>query len=146
MSHERSNSHSRRLLEVIARFNPEMAGQLGVEGLDEEIVDLRPGFEERLVEATAEVLRILRAETGRERDAGVAQDLQILIQSGEDIIEEVELDRRLLLPYINLPRILFQGIRRLLDDQVEPERRPAACVRLRKYAGRQGGPPVADLA
>ena len=42
-------------------------------------------------------------------------------------------------PFYNASRQVFQGLRGLLDDQVAPERRPAALVRLRKYAGMEPG-------
>ena len=42
-------------------------------------------------------------------------------------------------PYENASEDVFQGLRLLLDDQVAPERRKAALVRLRKYAGVEPG-------
>lgn len=42
---------------------------------------------------------------------------------------------------------MFQGIRALLDDQVAAERRPAALVRLQRYAGLEKGfAPIAEQA
>ncbi|MGH9662988.1 MAG: DUF885 domain-containing protein, partial [Bryobacteraceae bacterium] len=46
---------------------------------------------------------------------------------------------RHLLPYSNVARIVFFGVKNLLDDQVAPDRRSAAVVRLRKYAGLESG-------
>jgi uncharacterized protein (DUF885 family) len=43
------------------------------------------------------------------------------------------------LPYLNAPQAIFGALRALLDDQVPPERRRAAVVRLRKYAGVEPG-------
>src|SRR5438552_17110198 len=40
---QRSNANAQVLLEVLARFAPEQAGQFGVPGLDEQVLDLRPG-------------------------------------------------------------------------------------------------------
>jgi uncharacterized protein (DUF885 family) len=42
-------------------------------------------------------------------------------------------------PFLNAGALIFQGLRGLLDDQVDPKRRPAALVRLRKYAGVEPG-------
>src|SRR6185503_8995840 len=43
---KRSNEHARVLLEVDAKFGPEGAGRIGVEGVDEAISDLSPGVNE----------------------------------------------------------------------------------------------------
>ncbi len=43
------------------------------------------------------------------------------------------------MPFINASAGIFQGLRGLLDDQVAAERRPAALIRLRKYAGMEPG-------
>ena len=40
-----------------------------------------------------------------------------------------------MLPYTDVTALVFGGLRSLLDAQVAAERRPAAVVRLRKYAG-----------
>jgi len=54
---------------------------------------------------------------------------------------------RLNLPYFNLTQTVFGGLSSLLDDQVEAARRPAALVRLKKYAGlAPGTTPITRLA
>jgi uncharacterized protein (DUF885 family) len=136
---ERSNQNAQVLLEVLARFAPEAAGQFGVTGLDEEIFDLKERVHERALEATREALTELRSRLESEQDPAVRQDLEILIARAEQNIEGAELDHRLMLPYFDLNRTVFRGIRFLLDEQVEPERRPAALTRLRRYAGMDDG-------
>ena len=144
---EKSNENAQVLLEVFARFSPEGAGQLGVPGLDEEIFDLQPGLFERSNQATEKALAVLRERLEAETDPAVRQDLEILIAVAEESIEGSELNRKYNLPYFNLSQTVFRGIRSLLDDQVEPERRAAALVRLRKYAGLEDGyTPIAELA
>ena len=44
---EESNRNATVLLEVLARYSPESAGSLGVEGADTEVADLKPGYVER---------------------------------------------------------------------------------------------------
>jgi len=144
---EKSDANTQVLLEVLARFGPEGAGQLGVEGLDEEISDLSPGFEKRSEEATAKAADELRRRLAAETDPAVRQDLQILIDSAEDNAKGSALGRKHYLPYFNLTETVFGGLRALLDDQVDAARRPAALVRLRKYAGlAPGHKPIARLA
>ena len=43
----RSNENARLALEPLARFAPEGAGQLGLEGYDEGVLDLKPNLTER---------------------------------------------------------------------------------------------------
>lgn len=136
---ERSNANAQVLLEVMAKVSPEGAGRLGVPGLDEEIFDLKPGFVERSMEATRVAKEELETRLASETDSRVRQDLEILVDSAEQSLEGAELDLKYNVPYFDLHRTIFQGIRALLDDQIEPERRPAALARLRKYSGMEEG-------
>jgi len=132
---QRSDENAQLLLTVIARFSPEGAGQLGVPGLDEEILDLKPGFNERSRAALKEAQATLQQRLIQEKDPAVRQDLQILIDAAAGNLRGSELFEKYQIPYFNLTAAVFQGLRSLLDDQVEAARRPAALVRLRKYAG-----------
>jgi hypothetical protein len=144
---QKSDEHTQVLLDVMARFSPEGAAELGISGLDEEIVDLKPGFEERELEATRKAGEELRRRLAAEKDPAVRQDLQILIQTVEDDIKGSQLGEKYYLPYFNATQAIFGGLRGLLDDQVEARRRPAALVRLRKYTGMEPGyQPVTRLA
>ncbi|MDX1518248.1 MAG: DUF885 domain-containing protein [Woeseiaceae bacterium] len=144
---ERSNGYAALVLEAIARFNPEGAGGAGVDGLDEEIVDLGPGIYERSLASSKEVLATLRAKLETERDVKVRQDLGILIQAVEDGIATAQLNRDNMLPYYNLNQTIFSGVRALIDPQVPRERYPAAVVRMQKYAGLDGDrKPLVELA
>jgi hypothetical protein len=135
----KSDQNTRILLDQLARFAPESAGELGVPGLDEQILDRTPGFEERARAASRKMREELRRRLGAETDPRVRQDLEILIQAVDDDEKGGELGRKYNLPYSNVTQTVFGGLRALLDDQVEPARRPAALVRLRKYAGMEPG-------
>ncbi len=51
------------------------------------------------------------------------------------------------LPFIDVPDTVFYGVQSLLDDQIAPERRPAALIRLKKYVGMTPGyTPLVDQA
>ena len=144
---ERSNAHAQIVLESLARFNPEAAGSLGVDGLDENIVDLREDLYERGLADGKRILAELEIRLAEESDARVRQDLGILIKAVEDNIRSSELNRKLMLPYFNVSQQVFQGVRALIDPQVPAERYPAAVVRIRRYAGLEDGlVPIAELA
>ena len=143
----RSNEYAQLPLKVLARFNPEGAGQIGVEGMDREIIDLKPDLTARFRKAVVEVQRTLKEKLAAEKDPAVRQDLEILIDSTEEAAEGIELGEKYQLPYIGATQIAYQGIRSLLDDQVEESRRPAALSRLQRYAGMEAGyTPITQLA
>lgn len=142
-----SDAHAKPVLELIARFNPEGAGSIGVDGLDEQILDLEAGLYERSRRASESVLADLRRKLRDAQHPKVRQDLDILIGVIEDSLRTEQLERDSLVPYYNVTRTVFQGVRALIDAQVPAERYPAAVVRLRKYAGLDAGvTPIAELA
>ena len=144
---EQSNRNAQLVLDLLASFGPEGAASLGVDGLDEEIFDLKAGVYERSREATQSLLTELNKRLAKEQHPLVKQDLQILIKAGEDNLRSSELNRKHLLPYYNMTQTVFGGMRSLLDPQVDKERYPAAMVRLRKYAGLERGyEPIVELA
>jgi len=130
-----SNRHAQVLLDVLAKFAPESAGQFGVTGLDENVTNLSVEAGERGREATTAALATLRAGRTAERDPLVRQDLDILIRSAQTNLRGARLLQDRLLPYTDVTAVVFGGLRSLLDPQVATARRAAAVVRLRKYAG-----------
>ncbi len=136
---ERSNQDAQILLKVLARFNPEAAARFGVSGVDEQVVDLQPNFLERERQALRQAQGELERMLAEEKDPAVRQDLEIMIKTAKRNTRESELEEKYELLYVNLPQLVFSGTRALLDDQVAPERRQAALVRLRKYTGMEPG-------
>lgn len=144
---QRSNAHAQVLLQPLSQFAPEQAGQFGVEGLDEAILDLGPGVNERARAALVAAHAELKVRLRDEKDPLVRQDLEILVERTDEFIEQHDVVQAHLLPYYNLHQTVFFGLRALLDDQVEAERRPRAVTRLRRYAGLEPGTtPVTRLA
>jgi hypothetical protein len=143
----RSDEHAQIPLGLIGRFSPEYAGFLGVEGLDREVFDLKPGLDERSEQATRAALAEMEKRLAAEKDPRVRQDLEIMIQAGRDNLEGGALNRKYLLPYFDVPQTIFRGLQALLDDQVPRERRAAALVRLQRYVGWEPSyTPILELA
>jgi hypothetical protein len=136
---ERSDRNAQVLLDVMARFSPEMAGGIGMTGLDEQILQLPLDRNQQWIKATQEALQVLKDRLEKETETPVRQDLEILIAAAELNIKQLRLNAEQMLPYNNLPQVIYFGLRALLDDQVAPERRPAALVRLQRYAGLEKG-------
>ena len=127
---ERSNQNAKVVLDALAKFNPENAAQLGVEGYDEGIIDLAPGYLDRARKANEQVLAELQKRLAVEKDPRVKQDLEIMVKSTRDTLHGAELNQKYLLTYFNVPGFVFQGLRSLLDDQMPANRRQAALIQI----------------
>jgi hypothetical protein len=144
---EQSNRHAQVLLDVVARFAPEGAGQIGVPGLDSEITALTDGSRRQQRQATESALGTLEARLQAEQNPLVRQDLEILVRSAQIDLRGMQLADERLVPYTDVTALVYRGLRSLLDAQVPPGRRPAALDRLRKYAGLVPGfEPIATQA
>jgi uncharacterized protein (DUF885 family) len=143
----RSNQNTQLLLDINARFNPEGAAAYGVEGIDEQITDLKPGVNERRRQAYRNAMEILQQRLAAEQDPLVRQDLEILIGAAQRNIRGVELEEKYNIPYFNLSLMIFGGMRALLDEQLPAQRHQAALTRLRRYTGMEAGyTPLTKLA
>jgi len=135
----RSNENAQLLIRLQAKFGPEGASAQGVPGLDDQISDFPA---DRAQKVRAEMIRVrdlLKARLGTETDRLVKQDLQILVGAADRQIRQLDANEKTFLPYADIAGLIFFGEKSLLDDQVKPERRPAALVRLRKYTGMEQG-------
>ncbi|HWV99057.1 MAG TPA: DUF885 domain-containing protein [Candidatus Acidoferrum sp.] len=136
---ERSNTNSAILLTVLANYAPETASRFGVEGHDTDVTTLPLDINARTIADLDVAIQQLDARLATEKDSSIRQDLQILTNSAKLKIEGTRLGEKYNLPYFDVPQTVFQGLRGLLDEQVAPERRRAALVRLRKYVGLEPG-------
>ena len=130
-----SDANAQVLLDLMARFAPEAAANLGVEGHDEEVLDLGPKIYERQKKANEEAVKELQSRLAKATDPSVKQDLEIMIQSTQDNLETNRLQEELTLPYFPASRMVFGGLRSLLDPRISPERQAHAVGRLSRYAG-----------
>ena len=144
---ERSNANAAPLLELLARYVPEQAARLGVDGYDAGTMDLNPGYDTRMEQDLAALALATEAKIAGEQDPRVRQDLTILATAANDSMITSQLQRKLMLPYFNLGEALFHSFDSLLDPRVAKERYPAALTRLRKYVGSEPGyTPITTLA
>jgi hypothetical protein len=143
----RSDGYTELLLEVQNRHSPEGASAEGLAQYDKEISILTREDEDLARHETEAALARIKAAAATEKDARVEQDLQILIHATELGFRSDDYDRAHVVPFLNAPELVFSGLQGLLDDQTAPERRPAAVVRLKKYAGLEPGfTPATELA
>jgi hypothetical protein len=144
---ERSDEHAQVLLRAMAEISPEAAARYGVEGIDEEILDLSAGYRERQREVLLAAREDLATRLEEAEHPKVRQDLEIMLDAVDLDLAGRKLTNELELPYYDLNRLVFHSLRGLLDERVAAERRPAALERLKRYAGlAEGHQPIALLA
>ena len=136
---KQSNDYTNTLLNVQLEHTPEQGSVQGVAKFDERISDpsrADEAVERRELEAALAKIKAARATVA---DKNVREDIDIL-QKNFNLqfrVEDFELAHEV--PFHNASARVFQGLRGLLDDQVPQQRRAAALVRLRKYAGVEPG-------
>jgi hypothetical protein len=135
----RSNEYASLLIEIEKKHSPESASHDGLKQYDELVsIDTHEDDVAENDERRA-ALDKLKAALAKEQDKYVKQDLEIMIHSTELALRGHDYAEDHLVTYHNASAEVFQGIQVLLDDQVSADRRPAAIVRLRKYAGLEPG-------
>jgi len=144
---EASDSNSAIVIEMQGAFHPEFASELGIDRFDAAVLDLDPENAKRYDAAAGRALGLLAAKRKAESDPKVRQDLDILIDAVESRRRTSALEHRLLIPYFDLPRHVFEGLKVLLDARNDESRRRNALQRVRRYAGMEPGTTaLAELA
>ncbi|MES2017994.1 MAG: DUF885 domain-containing protein [Pseudomonadota bacterium] len=143
----KSNANSKLLLNVMAKYSPEGASALGVDGYDEQITDLsRDQFDpsnKDMRAVIAELEKRLKAET----DPKIRQDIDILIDSTKNQLHTNSLQRKYFMPFMDLTQMMFGVVRETLDPRIPKERQKTLLIRLQKYAGlAKGYRPLTELA
>jgi uncharacterized protein (DUF885 family) len=136
---ERSNSYTNMFLEVEFSHAPERGSRQGLARYDERISHPTLADErDRRRELEATLARV-DAAAPREADKKVQQDLAILHKAFDLQFRQQDYRLQHEVPFRNASAEVFEGLHVLLDDQVAPERRKAALIRLRRYAGMEAG-------
>jgi len=136
---ERSNEYTELLLDIAKKHSPESASAEGLSQFDEQISQPTKQDDDASIAETKAVQTKLTQALALERDKYVQQDLSILLHRIDLDLRIHDFSEAREVPYENASEDVFQGLRYLLDDQVAPERRKAALVRLRRYAGVEPG-------
>jgi uncharacterized protein (DUF885 family) len=130
-----SNDFTQMLLKVEMKHTPETGSRQGLAEYDELISQPSLADEDLARKETEEVLGKLKAALPQQKQKEVAQDLEIMIRRVELQFKIDDFQRAHEVPFINASQQVFLGLRILLDEQTPAERRPAAAVRIRRYAG-----------
>jgi Bacterial protein of unknown function (DUF885) len=141
-----SNKYTNLLLAVEMKHTPELGSNQGLSQFDTNVSQPTLADEDQERQETEAVLATLKGAVGQQKQKEVAQDLEIVIRRIELQFREQDFDRAHRVDYLNASQTVFSGLRVLLDEQTPSERRPAAVVRIRKYAGQEPGyKPLSDI-
>jgi uncharacterized protein (DUF885 family) len=142
----RSNQYTQMLLDVQVKHSPDSGMAQGLAKYDSSITDPARADEIAQRKELQDVLAQLKKVEAKEKDKNVRQDLE-LIQRAFDLQfsrDDYQFDHSV--QFLNASHAVYVGLHTLLDDHVPPERRQAAVLRLRKYAGVEPGfKPFTDL-
>src|SRR5581483_2750241 len=97
----RSNEYAQLLLKLQAKYSPESAGRLGVEGLDEAIMQLPANRREEMKKDSLAAIAQLEKWQADEKDPLVKQDLAIMLRAAKEARRGNELNEKYHLPYFN---------------------------------------------
>jgi hypothetical protein len=142
----KSNAYTNTLLDIQLEHSPERGSRQGVAKFDTRISNPTLADELQARHETETALSKIKPARAQETDKKVQEDLDILVKAFDLGFRTQDYELQHLVPFDNASESVFQGLRGLLDDQVSAERRPAALVRLRKYAGVEpGSTPFVDI-
>jgi len=136
---ERSNTYTNTLLEVEFAHTPERGSRQGLARFDERISQPTLADEQARRRELEAALAKADAAAPKEADQRVREDLAILHKAFDLQFRQEDYGLQHQVPFLNASAQVFEGLHVLLDDQVAPERRPAALTRLRRYAGLDPG-------
>jgi hypothetical protein len=141
-----SNKYTNLLLAVEMKHSPELGSNEGLSQFDTEVSQPTLADEDQERQETEAVVTTFKSAVGQQKQKEVAQDLHIMIRTAELQFRELDFARAHKVDFLNASQTVFRGLRVLLDEQTPAERRPAAVVRIRKYAGMEPGyKPLADI-
>lgn len=132
---ETSNAYTQKLATFQAGFFPINASASGYEQYDGLVSDMALDRDERYLAGARTLRAEFAAAMESETNPYVQQDLQILIDSLDQSILGIELNRKYSLEFTEVPQNLFQSIGILLSDQTAEHRRPKALELLQRFTG-----------
>jgi hypothetical protein len=134
-----SNKYTNLLLAVEMKHTPELGSNQGLSQFDSEVSQPTLADEDKERQEKEGVLSTLKSALEQQKQKEVAQDLEIVIRKVGLQFRQQDFDRAHRVDFLNASETVFGGLRILLDEQTPAERRPAAVVRIRKYAGLEPG-------
>ena len=130
-----SDTFTKMLVQVEMKHSPESGSRQGLAEYDELISQPTLADEDQERNEIQEVVAKFKAALPQQKQKEVAQDLEIMIRRIELQFKIEDYQRAHEVPFVNASQQVFVGLRILLDEQTPAKRRPAAVMRIRRYAG-----------
>ena len=134
-----SNGYANLLTEVYFKHHPEAGTQQGLSQYDNKVSQPTLADEHQERKETEAVLAKLKSAAAEKQQPNVAEDLQIMIRRVNLNFKRQDFQRANEVPFFDASQAVFSGLQVLLDEQTAADRRPAAVVRIREYAGLDPG-------
>lgn len=134
-----SNGYANMLIDVYFQHHPEAGTQQGLSQFDTKVSQPTLVDEKAERKETEAVLAKLQSAAAQKQQQDVAEDLQIMIRRVNLNFRREDFQLENEVPFSNASQIVFGGVQILLDEQTPAERRPAAVMRIREYAGLEPG-------
>ncbi len=134
-----SNGYANMLIDVVFKYHPEFGTQQGLSRYDNKVSQPTLANEDQERKETEAVLAKLQSAAAEKQQQDVAEDLQIMIRRVNLNFRRQDFQRANEVPFYNASQAVFGGLQVLLDEQTPADRRPAAVVRIREYAGLEPG-------
>ena len=135
----KSNNYTKIVLDIDKKYTPEFGSSQGLAFYDTliSVPTIANYYAARADKRHAVELLIEAKRT--ETNPTLKQDLDILINHIDLDFRGDNFEVAKKVPFINATNLVYEGMQTLLDDQTPAERRAAAVIRLRKYAGLEKG-------
>lgn len=134
-----SNRYTKILIDIDEKYTPEFGSTQGLALYDTLITIPTLANKNAARKDKEKAVLLLKEAKQKETNIKIKQDLDILINTTDLNFREEDFEVNREIPFFNPSSTIFDGIKTLLDDQTPVERRNAAVIRLRKYAGLQNG-------
>ena len=136
---EVSNEYTKKLLAVEMKHRPEAGSDQGLSEYDARASQPTLADEQQERKETEAVIEELKRARGQQKEKAVVQDLEIVIRKVGLRFRQEDFELAHEVRFLNASAMVFRGLHILLDEQTPAERRPAAVIRIREYAGLEKG-------
>ena len=134
-----SNEYTKMLLDVEMKHDPESGSDQGLSEFDNKASQPTLADEDQERKEDEAVLAKLKTAAWQQKQPEVAQDLEIIQRRMDLDFRQDDYERAHVVPFLNASGDVFRGLHILLDEQTPTQRRPAAVIRIREYAGLEPG-------
>ena len=141
-----SNKYTNEQMKIASQFQPEIASLTGIIEADSHCSNITKVQQNKFISTLKHNKKILQQSLQTEKLLPVRQDINIIISNIEQTIATDALENKYLLPWVDVPLIIFKGVSALLDEQMSSSRKQAAISRLACYVGKSGQLPLTEQA